>query len=235
MDSRDDFSDLKLIDQFIPLEQLEYTICPFSTIETNLDTFIETFKPVFDISDHSYTDSNESNLSTESSNQTKLNKYPEPYAIMIVKAILSRKDNVMQLKDIYNYFITNYESFAMEADATKWKNSIRHNLSRHKYFIKTSEKNAQGHFWSIDEDYLKYFKQGIYDCKTLVKQAKLKRKANGEVSVKKVRRSRKSQKENLAQEQSSLNSFNNDSAYLSTSDITDNSFTNYISNSICFI
>jgi hypothetical protein len=123
----------------------------------------------------------------------------------------------------------------MEADATKWKNSIRHNLSRHKYFIKTSEKNAQGHFWSIDEDYLKYFKQGIYDCKTLVKQAKLKRKAMGEVSVKKVRRSRKSQKENLAQEQSSLNSFNNDSAYLSTSDITDNSFTNYISNSICFI
>lgn len=40
MDSRDDFSDLKLIDQFIPLEQLEYTICPFSTIETNLDTFV---------------------------------------------------------------------------------------------------------------------------------------------------------------------------------------------------
>jgi hypothetical protein len=33
-------------------------------------------------------------------------KFPEPYAIIIVKAILSREDNVMQLKDIYNYFKT---------------------------------------------------------------------------------------------------------------------------------
>lgn len=40
MDSRDDFSDLNLNDQFIPLEQLEYTISPFSLILINLDTFV---------------------------------------------------------------------------------------------------------------------------------------------------------------------------------------------------
>jgi hypothetical protein len=31
----------------------------------------------------------------------------------------------------------------------KWRNAVRHNLSSHRYFCKTSERNSQGHFWSI--------------------------------------------------------------------------------------
>ena len=120
----------------------------------------------------------------------------------------------------------------MESDSTKWKNSIRHNLSRHKYFIKTSEKNAQGHYWSIDPDYLIYFKQGIYDCKTLVKQAKLKRQ--GLIGKPKRNRMRKSGKENtnsssIQQTHLMQNSFYNDSAYMSNNETTDTSFNNYVS------
>lgn len=248
MEKRDYFDDLNLVDQFIPLEQLEYSLTPYDSNLNNLNIKYEQYDNLWKIESlnefHTNqslcTESNESNLSANSSyNQVKLNKYPEPYAIMIVKAILSREENVMQLKDIYNYFMTNYEIFSMEPDSAKWKNSIRHNLSRHKYFIKTSEKNAQGHYWSIDPDYLVYFKQGIYECKTLVKQAKLKRQAS--LGVTKTKRTKKTRTKlgkentnstpqsnhynyNLIQQSSS---YYNDSAYLSNNETTDNSFNNY--------
>jgi hypothetical protein len=118
----------------------------------------------------------------------------------------------------------------MNPNETKWKNSIRHNLSRHKYFIKTSEKNAQGHYWSIEDDYLKYFKQGIYDCKTLIKQAKLKKKQMT-ASIKKARKSRGTKLHQaphiVVEENQSKNSAfaqNNDSAYMSNNETTDMSF-----------
>jgi hypothetical protein len=52
---------------------------------------------------------------------------------------------------------------------------VRHNLSRHKYFVKTCEKNAQGHYWSIDQAYLNIFKNGDFDEKS-IKKAKLNSK-----------------------------------------------------------
>lgn len=248
MDTRDDFDDLNLIDQFIPLEQLEYSLSPFNPTLSTLNTKngasemnVLRNDSLNDLNNQSgYTDSNESSLSNSSVNQpVKATRYPEPYAIMIVKAILSREDNVMQLKDIYNYFMTNYEIFSMEPDSTKWKNSIRHNLSRHKYFVKTSEKNAQGHYWSIDADYLKYFKQGIYECKTLVKQAKLKRQGISKKPNKRMQTG-KSGKENNVSSSPQTNhlmhqSIYNDSAYMSNNEANDTSFNNYLSSSIYYI
>lgn len=108
-------------------------------------------------------------------------KPPEPYANIIVKAILSNNNNVMQLKDIYNYMIENYEYFSSQKQSTKWKNSVRHNLSRHKYFVKTCEKNAQGHYWSIDPTYLSIFKNGNFDEKS-IKKAKLSSKFKNKVA-----------------------------------------------------
>jgi hypothetical protein len=36
MDSKDDFNDMKLVDQFIPLEQLEYSLFSFNySLNTN--------------------------------------------------------------------------------------------------------------------------------------------------------------------------------------------------------
>ena len=130
----------------------------------------------------------------------------------------------------------------MCVDDIKWKNSIRHNLSRHKYFIKTSEKNAQGHYWSIDADYLKYFKQGIYDCKTLVKQAKLKQKQMA-APVKRKNKARNKLRDAqafVAEEvkENQSNNFeytqNNDSAYISTNETIDLSFSNSYYNTSYF-
>ncbi|CAF0842778.1 unnamed protein product [Brachionus calyciflorus] len=96
-------------------------------------------------------------------------KPPEPYADMIAKAILTSEDNLMQLKDIYTYMTKNYEDFTSKVETSKWKSAIRHNLSSHSFFIKTSFKNAQGHFWSIETSYLPLIKEkgttvGIKKC-----------------------------------------------------------------------
>ena len=78
---------------------------------------------------------------------------------------------------------------------------MRHNLSRHKYFIKTCEKNAQGHYWSIDEAYLSLFKSGNFDEKA-IKKAKLnsrnygKYKTSNKFLSSRMKKNKKQQKEN---------------------------------------
>lgn len=52
---------------------------------------------------------------------------------------------------------------------SKWKSAIRHNLSSHSFFLKTSHKNSQGHFWSIEANYFSIIRQkgttiGIKKC-----------------------------------------------------------------------
>jgi len=97
-------------------------------------------------------------------------KPPMPYADIIVKAILSsRRENQIQLKDIYQYMIENFEFFSSQVDSKKWRNSVRHNLSCHKYFQKTSNKNSQGYFWSIHPSYVKLLKNGDFSPKDMKK------------------------------------------------------------------
>lgn len=145
-------------------------------------------------------------------------KPPEPYANIIVKAILSTNNNVMQLKDIYSYMIENYEYFSSQKQSTKWKNSVRHNLSRHKYFVKTCEKNAQGHYWSIDPAYLAIFKNGNFDEKS-IKKAKLSSKLKNK-AAKLIKKSRKNNQDKAKQIVSSHNNsscFDMSSSYVANS------------------
>jgi hypothetical protein len=62
-----------------------------------------------------------------------------------------------------------YEYFANQAESNKWRNSVRHNLSRHKYFQKTTTKNSQGYFWSIHPAYIKLLKNGSVNSKDIKK------------------------------------------------------------------
>lgn len=132
---------------------------------------------------------------------------------------------------------------------------MRHNLSRHKYFVKTCEKNAQGHYWSIDQAYLAIFKNGDFDEKS-IKKAKLSSKLKNK-AAKLIKKSRKNNT-NSHQEKSkpmagcsfdlsssyvanssemssptlsckSFNSstLNNDSAYMSSTEYANASFQNY--------
>ncbi|XP_028417732.1 forkhead box protein N3-like [Dendronephthya gigantea] len=84
------------------------------------------------------------------------NPYPKPqysYASLIVLAINSAKDKRMTLQQIYAWI---EDKFPFYKHAKKgWKNSIRHNLSLHKFFIKEQRADVlygKGSFWRISPE-----------------------------------------------------------------------------------
>lgn len=132
---------------------------------------------------------------------------------------------------------------------------MRHNLSRHKYFVKTCEKNAQGHYWSIDQAYLAIFKNGNFDEKS-IKKAKLSSKLKNKAAklIKKGRKNATNNNQEKSKQMASCSfdlsssyvanssemssptlscksfnssTLNNDSAYMSSTECANSSYQNY--------
>ncbi|EDO18261.1 hypothetical protein Kpol_1039p10 [Vanderwaltozyma polyspora DSM 70294] len=85
-------------------------------------------------------------------------KPPHSYATMITQAILSTKEGIISLADIYKYISTNYAYYRFAK--TGWQNSIRHNLSLNKAFEKVPRKPdepGKGMKWRISESYTQDF------------------------------------------------------------------------------
>ncbi|KAG9343007.1 hypothetical protein JZ751_015225 [Albula glossodonta] len=78
-------------------------------------------------------------------------KPPYSYAQLIVQAISSALDRQLTLSGIYAHITKNYPYYRT-ADKG-WQNSIRHNLSLNRYFIKvprSQEEPGKGSFWRVD-------------------------------------------------------------------------------------
>ncbi|KAI9497756.1 fork head domain-containing protein [Zychaea mexicana] len=78
-------------------------------------------------------------------------KPPYSYAHLIAQAINSTEDKRMALHEIYNYITTHFPYYQMAQNG--WQNSIRHNLSLNKAFVKVPRGDAEpgkGAFWTID-------------------------------------------------------------------------------------
>ncbi|XP_053607428.1 forkhead box protein K1 isoform X2 [Plodia interpunctella] len=90
--------------------------------------------------------------STRGSNEARDDaKPPYSYAQLIVQAVASAPDKQLTLSGIYSY-ITKHYPYYRTADKG-WQNSIRHNLSLNRYFIKvprSQEEPGKGSFWRID-------------------------------------------------------------------------------------
>ncbi|CAF3082531.1 unnamed protein product [Rotaria sp. Silwood2] len=88
----------------------------------------------------------------DNNNSKTTTKPPFSYAQLIVQAILSASDKQMTLSQIYNFISAQYPYYA--ANTRGWQNSIRHNLSLNRYFIRLARKendSGKGSFWRLDQ------------------------------------------------------------------------------------
>ncbi|KAK5960100.1 forkhead family transcription factor FKH2 PWA37_002592 [Arxiozyma heterogenica] len=90
-------------------------------------------------------------------------KPPYSYATMITQAILSSKEGVISLSDIYRFISTNYSYYRYTKSG--WQNSIRHNLSLNKAFEKVPRRPnepGKGMKWRVSEKFQKEFLNAWY-------------------------------------------------------------------------
>jgi pSer/pThr/pTyr-binding forkhead associated (FHA) protein len=90
-------------------------------------------------------------------------KPPYSYASLIARAIFSQRERRLTLSGIYGYIQENYPFYRFAQNG--WQNSIRHNLSLNKAFVKVPRRDdepGKGAWWTVDPAHEHMFTDGIY-------------------------------------------------------------------------
>ncbi|BFZ55425.1 hypothetical protein PYCC9005_002466 [Savitreella phatthalungensis] len=81
---------------------------------------------------------------------------PYSYARLITYAIAHSETGKMSLSEIYDFCLEHFPYFSKQA-STGWKNSVRHNLSLNKLFVKIPRpvhESGKGAYWALDMEML---------------------------------------------------------------------------------
>ncbi|KAJ2580042.1 hypothetical protein GGH95_002798 [Coemansia sp. RSA 1836] len=95
--------------------------------------------------------------------QGELAKPIYSYASLIAQAINDTRDKKVTLNGIYMYISANYPYYRHTQNG--WQNSIRHNLSLNKAFIRVQRANnepGKGSYWAIADSCKGQFSNGVY-------------------------------------------------------------------------
>jgi len=96
-------------------------------------------------------------------NQDSDVKPPHSYAMLIFMAMRHHGSGKVTLAQIYEFILGHFGYYRV-ADPG-WKNSIRHNLTQHKCFLKIARKQGEsgkGGFWALDKSYEAMFEGGQF-------------------------------------------------------------------------
>ncbi|KAJ2499322.1 hypothetical protein GGH96_003616 [Coemansia sp. RSA 1972] len=110
-----------------------------------------------------------------SSSAQKAGSFAKPtysYASLIAQAINSTSNAKITLNGIYTYIMTHYPYYKHAQNG--WQNSIRHNLSLNKAFVRVqraSNEPGKGSYWAIDDKCKAQFANGVYKRTRRTKKA----------------------------------------------------------------
>lgn len=92
---------------------------------------------------------------TKKHQQRKVKTTKVSYKKLIISAILSSRNNMMKLTEIYDWILERYPLFNL--NKTGFQNSIRHNLSLNRIFVKVSANPGinKGCYWTLEPNELK--------------------------------------------------------------------------------